>query len=136
MATGTFGRFGVLTIFLLVAVIVIGGLVIGLRYRGSQPIEISQSAVEELSGEIYAGGAVNNPGFYPLTAGDSLEGIVQAAGGTTDSADLSRPRLYIPEVGEGHRPQKIDINRAEVWLLRALPGIGEVRAEAIVVYRG
>lgn len=32
-------------------------------------------------------------------------------------------------------PQKIDINRADIWLLQALPNIGEVRAKAIVDYR-
>jgi comEA protein len=31
--------------------------------------------------------------------------------------------------------QKIDINRADTWLLQALPNIGEVRAQAIVDYR-
>ena len=32
-------------------------------------------------------------------------------------------------------PQKVDINRAETWLLAALPGIGEARAQAIIDYR-
>ncbi len=36
---------------------------------------------------------------------------------------------------EVSEPQKIDINRAESWLLTVLPGIGETRAEAIVAYR-
>jgi competence ComEA-like helix-hairpin-helix protein len=31
--------------------------------------------------------------------------------------------------------QKIDINHAEVWLLQALPSIGEVKAQAIFDYR-
>ena len=43
--------------------------------------------------------------------------------------------LYIPREGEEQSPQKIDINRAESWLLEALPGIGEVTAQAIVDYR-
>jgi comEA protein len=33
------------------------------------------------------------------------------------------------------QPQKIDINRAEAWLLEALPGIGESKAQAIIAYR-
>jgi competence protein ComEA len=89
----------------------------------------------QLQGEIYIGGAVNNPGFYPLNAEDRIEDIIQAAGGTTSSADLSRLKLHVPELGETYPPQKIDINRAEAWLLMALPGIGEVRAKAIVEYR-
>ena len=31
--------------------------------------------------------------------------------------------------------QKVDINRAPAWLLEALPGIGEVRAQDIINYR-
>ena len=38
-------------------------------------------------------------------------------------------------VGEEQDSQKIDINRAEVWLLKALPGIGETLAQRIVDYR-
>jgi comEA protein len=37
--------------------------------------------------------------------------------------------------GSVSNPQKIDINRADVWLLQALPGIGETKAQAIVDYR-
>ncbi len=66
---------------------------------------------------------------------DSLEALIQAAGGTTGSTDISRLKLYIPEAGEGEQPQKINLNRAEVWLLKALPGIGETRARAIIAYR-
>jgi len=87
-----------------------------------------------VQGGIYIGGAVISPGLYPLRAGDSVEALIQAAGGTTSSANLSRLKLYIPRVGE-QEPQKVDINRAELWLLKALPGIGETRARAIIAYR-
>jgi len=122
-------------IMALVAIIIIGAIVAWSRYRGSQPIEISIPPSQELQGEIYIGGAVNNPGFYALEAGDSLQDIIQAAGGTTESADLSQLKLYIPRIGGAQQPQKIDLNRAEAWLLQALPGIGEVRAQAIIDYR-
>ena len=133
--TKKFNRFGVLITFILVAVIVISGIVVWLRHTGSRPIEISQSPSQERYGEIYVGGAVNNPGLYPLMVGDSLEDIIQAAGGITDNADLTQLKLYIPEAGEAELPQKIDINRAEVWLLKALPGIKETKARAIIAYR-
>ena len=135
MTTSKFNRFGTLVTVILVAIVVIGGIVVWLGYSGSQPIEISESPGLEVQGEIYVIGAVNNPGLYPLTVGDGIEDIIQAAGGTMDNADLNHLKLYIPEAGEGEQPQKIDINRAEVWLLEALPGIAETRARAITAYR-
>jgi len=135
MTTNKLNKFWTLVIILLVAVIAIGGIIAWLRYSGNQPVEISISPTEELQGKIYIGGAVNNPGFYSLNAGDSVEAVIQAAGSTTSNADLSRLKLYIPEVGEEEPPQKVDLNRAEAWLLEALPGIGEGRAKAIIAYR-
>jgi len=134
MTTSKFNRFGTLITLILVAIIVIGGIVVWSRYSGGQPIEIAQSPSQELDGEIYISGAITSPGFYPLKVGDSIEALIQAAGGITDNADLSQLKLYIPEVGE-EQPQKIDINRAEIWLLKALPGIGEAKAQAIIAYR-
>jgi comEA protein len=39
------------------------------------------------------------------------------------------------EANTAELPQKIDINRAEAWLLEALPGIGPSKAQAIIAYR-
>lgn len=136
MTTSKFSKYWTLLIILLVAIITVGGIVAWSRYSGSQPTEISISKPpsQEQLNKIYIGGAVNNPGFYPLKAEDSIEALIQAAGGTITSANLSGLKLYIPE-GEEEEPQKINLNRAEVWLLKALPGIGEVKAKAIVAYR-
>jgi competence protein ComEA len=128
-------QFWTLIIILLIAIIVVGSLVTWSRYSRSQPIEISISPSQELQGEIYIGGAVNNPGFYPLKAGDSIDDVIRAAGGTSVNAETSRLKLHIPEVGEEESPQKVNLNRAEAWLLQALPGIGEARAQAIIDYR-
>jgi competence protein ComEA len=128
-------KYWMLVIFLLIAIIATGSVIVWSRYSPSQPVEISTPPSQELEGEIYIGGAVTSPGFYPLKTGDSLGDIIQAAGGISSNADLGRLRLCIPGIGEEYQPQKIDINRAEAWLLQALPGIGEVRAQAIVDYR-
>ena len=135
MTTSKLNQYWTLIIILLVVIIAIGGIVAWSRYSRSQPIEISMSPSQELQGEIYIGGAAANPGFYPLKAGDSIESLIQAAGGTTGSADFTGLKLYIPQIAEEEPPQKVDINRAEAWLLQALPGIGEVRAQAIIDYR-
>ena len=84
---------------------------------------------------VYIGGAVNNPGCYTLQEGDSLDSLIRAAGGVIDGADIDSIQITICQPGEDYGPQRIDINRAEAWLLEALPGIGQVRAQAIINYR-
>ena len=124
-----------LAILVLVIIIAFGSVVIWSKYSRSQPIEITIAPPQELQGDICIDGVVNNPGFYPLRTGDSLEDIIQAAGGVSDGADPTRLKLYISEGNEEKLAQKININLAEAWLLQALPGIGETRAQAIVDYR-
>jgi competence protein ComEA len=119
----------------LVIIIIVGGVVIGLYYPRSQPIQIAMSTPPVPEGEIYIGGAVHNPGIYPFYAGDSLEDILRAAGGVADNADLSHVELKVMEEGAVAEFQKININTADAWLLAALPGIGDVRAQAIIAYR-
>ena len=135
MTIGKLINYWTLIIILLVAIITVGGTVAWSRYSPSQPIEISIPSTPELPGEIYIGGAISNPGFYPLKTGDSIEAIIQAGGGITSNADPSRLELYIPKAEEEEQPQKINLNRAEAWLLEALPGIGETLAQRIIDYR-
>ena len=135
MTASKLNRYWTVAVILLVAIIIIGGIVVWVRYRPSPPIEISIPQAQQLQGRIHIGGNVTNPGFYLFTGGDSIEALIQAAGGTTGSANLSELKLYIPGMGEGQEPQKVDINRAEEWLLEALPGIGETLAQRIIDYR-
>ncbi len=129
-------RFYLFTTIFLVIAIVVGGVMLAVEHYKSQPVAIalSQAMPPELSGEVYIGGAVANPGFYSLKEGDTIQALLSDVGIEPD-VDLSHIEIYIPQEGEKQCPQKIDINRAEVWLLEALPGIGETRAQAIVDYR-
>jgi competence protein ComEA len=120
----------------LAVIIIAGGVYIGVKYHRDTAVEITIPAGRTVQGTVYIGGEVNNPGSYPLYPGDSFDDLVRAAGGVTDNADLSHIELDIAGKGEAAAPQKVDINTADVWLLAALPGIGEVRAQAIVDYRG
>ena len=131
----TTNKFWTLITVILIVIIIVGCVIARARYSGSQPIEIALPPPQEPPGEIYIGGAVNNAGFYPLQVGDSIEALMQAAGGITSSADLTQLKLYIPEAGKEAKTQKVNINQAELWLLEALPGIGQIRAQAIIDYR-
>jgi competence protein ComEA len=124
-----------ITVFLAIAAIA-GGIMLAVQHSRSQPVEIVLSQTEplELSGELYIGGAVANSGIYHLKEDDTLQTLLSDAGVEPD-ADLSHIKLYIPREGEDQSPQKIDINRADPWLLEALPGIGEVLAQRIIDYR-
>lgn len=127
--------FWALMTIILIAVIVIGGVIAWLKYSPGQPVEISLPPPQQWSGKIYISGAVGNPGYYPFHNDDSIDSLIQTAGGTTSNADLSRVEFRIPVEGEGTEPQRVDINRAESWLLEALPGIGETLAQRIIDYR-
>jgi competence protein ComEA len=135
MTAGKFFNGWTMMAVLLIAIIAGSSVITWSRCSQSQNIEISLVPDRELSGEIYIGGEVNNPGFYPLKDGDGVDDIIRAAGGTTDKADPNRLELRVPEVQAGESPQRVNINRAEAWLLEALPEIGEVRAQAIIDYR-
>ena len=124
-----------ITAFLIV-IIVCGGIVLAIKQLSHKPVEIiiSNADSPKYNGEVYIGGAVTNPGVYPLKEDDSIESIIKAAGAMPD-ADLSHIEIRVPKSGETHPPQKISLNHADVWLIAALPGIGQGKAQAIVNYR-
>lgn len=123
-----------------------GGVLLLLRHTSRPAVEVLPPAAREL--KVYISGAVASPGVYSLREGDRLEDALRAAGGPLEDADISRVNLalrvkdqdhfHIPRVGEALAPStggKIDINTAPVELLETLPGIGRVKAQAIVRYR-
>ncbi len=129
-------RFYLFTTVFLAIVAVAGGIVLAVQQSRNLPVEIVLCQEDPLpqQGQLYIGGAVANPGIYPLRTDDNLQTLLLDAGVESD-ADLGNVKLHIPREGETDRSQRIDINRADPWLLESLPGIGEVRAQAIVGHR-
>ena len=108
---------------------------------------------------VHVAGAVKNPGVYVLLENARNIDAITAAGGATSEADLERinlsefirdgQRVYVPYKGEpistSERsstislsptvPTLVNINTADADALMSLPGIGEVKAAAIIAYR-
>jgi competence protein ComEA len=106
---------------------------------------------------VHVAGAVVAPGLYELRASARTADALAAAGGAAPDADvdalnLAAPvrdgeRVYVPVVGEDVPPPAavppgsapaagpVDLNRATVAELDALPGIGPATAAAIVAHR-
>jgi competence protein ComEA len=115
----------------------IAGAIVFLSLRPSHqtPLLISPPVPVVTAGDIYVGGAVVNPGLYPLKPGDTVTGLLADAGGPSAGADQRRLSLVLPATNQTSQYQKVDLNRAEPWLLEALPGVGPATAAAIVGYR-
>jgi competence protein ComEA len=118
----------------LLAVIITGGIIAWQRYRPPHPVEIILAPALGIDGEVYVLGNVDSPGIYPLRGDDTIEDLLQAAGGRTDGPATGQFYVYIGH-GADPVPQKVDINCAPDWLLEALPGVGPVLSRAIIDYR-
>lgn len=94
----------------------------------------------ELNAEIK--GEVKHPGVYEISADETLNQLIDKAGGLTDNADLSslsrlstiqhQSVIVIPTKKD---ISKISLNSAAVEELMTLPGIGQKKAQAIIEYR-
>lgn len=132
-------RYKALIIVFLILLIAAGvGVLLSKHPWRSHPVEIVLTTpTPALSSEVevYVSGAVASSGWYTLAEDDTLGQGLIAAGGTTSDADPFKVKLYVYELGETFESQRININRAEAWLLEALPGIGPALAQRIVDYR-
>lgn len=94
-------------------------------------------------------GAVSTPGVVQLNPGARMIDVIDASGGLTEDADRSLINLstrvndgqliVVPtavlESSDGHTAGLININTASAEELKELPGIGDVLANRIVMYR-
>ncbi|MDD4577974.1 MAG: helix-hairpin-helix domain-containing protein, partial [Anaerolineaceae bacterium] len=103
-------------------------------------------------------GEVKVPGVYTLPDGATIQDAIEVAQGPTQKAradllNLAAPltdgqRIYIPSAEDAQSAQEnnersleinigslVNINTASKEELESLPGIGNVRAEAIIAYR-
>lgn len=142
----------------IIIVVLVGAAAAGIawfafdRQGGPQVLEIElPNATGQGPIEVYITGAVAEPGVYEVEAGDRVIDVLFEAGGHTDDADLEainlalrvndEDQIVVPRIGEANAPAsgagagKININTATASELDALPGIGEVYSEQIVVNR-
>lgn len=106
---------------------------------------------------VHVAGAVRRPGLYGLPAGSRVADAIEAAGGPVRGAALNAlnlaevlldgVRIEVPVRGEGAEvvapttgsspgaAATVSINSATELELEAIPGIGPVKAGAIVAYR-
>jgi competence protein ComEA len=117
----------------LLVLTVIGMIAVWTRNNHAPGVEILLAFDTPVQGTIYIGDGVAMPGTFPFTPRDTIGDLLDAAGGLKDEAFLDRLTLRV--VADSAEQQRVDINRAEPWLLKALPGIGDVLAQRIVDYR-
>ena len=122
------------SIIVLLTLIIIGIVLAYTRYTRASEIEISIQPELDRDSFIYVTGNVSLPGLYPFSTDDTIGELLKTAGGLTNNSNIEL-RLNAVSIVDGDDSQKIDINRADAWLLQALPGIGEVLAQRIIDYR-
>jgi competence protein ComEA len=127
-------------IIILLAAVIAGGTVTLLQKQpwAKQPLEITladHTSSSQAEMQAYVGGAVASPGWYPCNGDDRLGEVLTMAGGALSDANTGQVTIHIPTKDESEQSQKISINRADAWLLEALPGIGPSLAQAIIDYR-
>ncbi|MCQ2513090.1 MAG: helix-hairpin-helix domain-containing protein [Lachnospiraceae bacterium] len=117
--------------------------------------EVSKEAETESMTErlvcVHVCGSVATPGVYYLEEGSRIHEAVELAGGLTEEAagqsiNLAETlkdgeQIYIPSLEEMENGYEmptdglVNINTAEIDELKTLPGIGDIKAEAIISYR-
>ena len=121
-------------------------------YTEAEPV-IAENVEESLSEiVVHVAGAVENPGVYTLQEGERVEDALQMAG-VLPEADIDAlnrasvlsdgQKIVVSVKNTGNQQMEeqaiddglISINQAGLTQLMTLPGIGEVKAQAILEYR-
>jgi competence protein ComEA len=117
--------------------------------NGPATLEVRDGDQSVADIRVDVSGAVQNPGVYPLPDGARWIDAIEAAGGATGDANLDavnlatrvrdEDKIFVPTLGgpiaagASSTPSPlVDINTASQSELEDLPGIGEVRAAAII----
>jgi len=139
---------GTLINVILILLAILALLVISARQgEGERGIEVQRreapGRVDALM--VHVAGAVASPGVIEAQPGDRVEDVIAAAGGSLPGADLESVNLAlrvrdedlvrVPFEGEAATAGLVDLNSATQAELEALPGIGPVRAQAIIAAR-
>ena len=106
-------------------------------------------------------GEVMNPDVYTLNEGSIIKDLIEVAGGLTQEADISninrakeiknheliiirnindtdieeQEQVEDYEINEESDDERISINDSDLSKLKEIPGLGEVKANAIILYR-
>ena len=115
----------------------------------------NNTIVVEIKGEVM------NPDVYTLNEGSIIKDLIEIAGGLTENADISninrakeiknhelivirnindpniegKDEAKYNETNEESDDGKISINDSDISKLKEIPGIGEVKANSIILYR-
>ena len=143
---------------LLCGLLAAGGIaLVGLPQRGNAILLPDSPPEAGLTVDV--SGAVSRPGVYELPTGSRVEDAITAAGGLLADAYAESLNMAAP-LSDGSKvlvplrpaeessdpasnlnslapqtPTLVNINTASVEELATLPGIGEVKAQAIITYR-
>ncbi len=122
--------------------------------QSSSAKESLPSSSEQASVFVYICGEVVRPGVYEMDSTDRVKDVIARAGGLTEEADAGavnqalllkdQEKIMVPSRNDARAAGGaasavenglLDINRATKEQFIALPGIGEIKANAIISYR-
>ncbi len=153
---------GIIAAFVIVALAIVGGAVLVLASR-PQPVQITINPPAPTATPlptdtpapltVYVTGAVNEPFVtLALPPGSRVQDALDAAGGTTENADMTRvnvaqvlrdgDQVHVPAMGEAvvatataSGGTVVYINTANSEELETLPGVGPALAQRIIEFR-